>query len=82
MHCTAGDEGPIGVLSSESIFAHFQKLLTSVQLAATKWSDLILPHFDIRTISVAWKLKELSNIFLQKNGFIGKIFVAKKYLVR
>ena len=36
VQCTAGDEGPVGVLSSESIFAHFQGLLTSVQLAATK----------------------------------------------
>ena len=34
--CTAGNEGPAGVLSSESIFAHFQGLLTSVQLAATR----------------------------------------------
>ena len=34
--CTAGDEGPVGDLSSESIFAHFQGLLTSIQLAVTK----------------------------------------------
>ena len=31
--CTAGDEGAVGIISSESIFAHFQGLLTSVQLA-------------------------------------------------
>ena len=36
LHYTAGDEGSVGVLSSESISAHFQGLLTSVQLAATK----------------------------------------------
>ena len=38
-------------------------LLTSVQLAATKWSAQIwiLPHFDVRTISVAWRLKEFFN---------------------
>ena len=35
LHCTASDEGPIGDLISESIFAHFQGLLTSVLLAAT-----------------------------------------------
>ena len=29
-------------------------------------SGWILQHFDVRTISVAWKLKELSNIFWQK----------------
>ena len=34
-HCTAGDEGAVDVLRSESIFAHFQGNLTSVQLAAT-----------------------------------------------
>ena len=73
---TAGDEGPVGDLSSESIFAHFQGLLTSVQLAATTWSAQIwiscwiLPHFDVRTISVAWKLKKLSNIFWQKIFFL------------
>ena len=73
---TAGDEGPVGDLSSESIFAHFQGLLTSIQLAATKWSAQIwiscwiLPHFDVRTISVAWKLKKLSNIFWQKIFFL------------
>ena len=69
VQCTAGDEGPVGNLSSESIFADFQGLLTSVQLAATRWpaqiwiSCWILPHFDVRTISVAWKLKsyQISN---------------------
>ena len=72
--CTAGDEGAVGVLSSKSIFAHFQGLLTSFQLAATTWSAQIgiscwiLPHFDVRTISVAWKLKKLSNM-LTKNIF-------------
>ena len=65
--CTMGDEGAVGVLSSESIFAHFQGLLTSGQLAATRWSAQIwiscwiLPHFDVRTISVAWRLKEFFN---------------------
>ena len=39
--CTAGDEGPLGDLSSESILAHFQGLLTSDQLAATTWSAQI-----------------------------------------
>ena len=69
-YCTVVDEGPVGDLSSESISTHFQGLLTIVQLAATRWSDQIwiscwiLPHFDIRTISVAWKLKELQIFFV------------------
>ena len=32
-YCTAGDKGPVGDLSSESISTHFQGLLTIVQLA-------------------------------------------------
>ena len=59
-----------------NIFSHFQGLLTNVQLAATTWpgqiwiSCWILPHFDVWTISVAWKLKKLSNIFWQKTFFL------------
>ena len=59
-----------------SIFSACFGLLTSVQLAATTctcqiWiSGWILPHFDVRTISVAWKLKKLSNIFWQKIFFL------------
>ena len=34
--CTAGDEGPVADISCMNIFSHFQGLLTSVQLAATK----------------------------------------------
>ena len=76
LDCTAGHKGVIGDLSSESISAHFQGLPNRVQLAATIWSGKIwisgwiLPHFDVRTISVAWKLKELSNIFWQKIFFL------------
>ena len=36
IHCTAGDEGPVADISCMNIFSHFQGLLTSVQLAATK----------------------------------------------
>ena len=58
-HCTAGDEGPIADISCMSIFSACFGLPTSVQLTATTWSGqiwisgLILPHFDVRTISVA-----------------------------
>ena len=75
-HCTAGHEGSVGDLSCMSIFSACFGLLTSVQLAATTWSGQIwipcwiLPHFDVRTISVAWKLKKLSNIFWQKIYFL------------
>ena len=74
--CVTMHSGPWGCLSSESISAHFQGLQTPIQLPATSWSDhiwisgWILPHFDVRTISVAWKLKELSNIFWQKIFFL------------
>ena len=56
---TAGHEGAVGVISCMSIFSACFGLLTSVQLAATTctcqiWiSGWILPHFDVRTISVA-----------------------------
>ena len=59
-----------------SIFSACFGLLTSVQLAAKTssgqiWiSGWILPHFDVRTLSVAWKLKKLSNIFWQKIFFL------------
>ena len=68
-HCTAGDEGAVADVSCMSIFSACFGLPTSVQLAATTWSGqiwisgIILPHFDVRTISVASKLKELQ-IFL------------------
>jgi len=74
--CTAGHEGAVGVISCMSIFSACFGLLTSVQLAATTctcqiWiSGWILPHFDVRTISVAWKLKKLSNIFWQQIFFL------------
>ena len=74
--CTAGHEGAVGVISCMSIFSACFVLLTSRQLAATTWSGQIwiscwiLPHFDVRTISVAWKLKKLSNIFWQKIFFL------------
>ena len=76
MHCTAGHEGSVADISCMSIFSACFGLLTSVQLAATTWSGQIwiscwiLPHFDVRTISVAWKLKKLSNIFWQKIFFL------------
>ena len=76
IHCTAGHEGSVGDLSYMSIFSACFGLPTSVQLAATTctcqiWiSGWILPHFDVRTISVAWKLKKLSNIFWQKIFFL------------
>ena len=76
MQCTAGHEGPIGDLSCMSIFSACFGLPTTVQLPATTWSGQIwiscwiLPHFDVRTISVAWKLKKLSNIFWQKIFFL------------
>ena len=76
LHCTAGHEGSVGVISCMSIFSACFGLPTSVQLAATTctcqiWiSGWILPHFDVRTISVAWKLKKLSNIFWQKIFFL------------
>ena len=38
--CTAGDEGPVADISCMTIFSHFQGLLTTVQLPATRWSDL------------------------------------------
>ena len=69
---TAGHEGAVANISFMSIFSACFGLPTSVQLAATTctcqiWiSGWILPHFDVRTISVAWKLKKLSNIFWQK----------------
>ena len=72
IHCTVGDEGPIADISCMSIFSACFGLPTSVQLAATTWSGQIwisgwiLPHFDVRTIFVAWKLKELPNIFGNK----------------
>ena len=75
-HCTAGHEGAIGDLSCMSIFSACFGLPTTVQLPATTWSGQIwiscwiLPHFDVRTISVAWKLKKLSNIFWQKIFFL------------
>ena len=71
-----GHKGAVGDLSCMSIFSACFGLLTSVQLAATTWSGQIwiscwiLPHFDVRTISVAWKLKKLSNIFWQKIFFL------------
>ena len=76
IHCTAGHECVIADLSCMSIFSHFQGLQTPVQLVTTTWSaqiwisGWILPHFDVRTISVAWKLKKLSNIFWQKIFFL------------
>jgi len=68
IHCTVGNKGVIADLSSKSISAHFQGLPANVLLAATTWSPqiwisgFILPHFDVRTISVAWKLKKLPTI--------------------
>ena len=65
---------------SESISAHFQGLQTSVQLPATTWSaqiwisGWILSDFDVRTISVASKLKKLQ-IFLY---YCQKIFDGTK----
>ena len=55
VYCTVGDKGVIGDLSSESISAHFQGLPAGVLLVATTWLGQIwiLPHFDVRTISVA-----------------------------
>ena len=35
---TAGDEGPVADISCMNIFSHFQGLLTTVQLPATRWS--------------------------------------------
>ena len=73
---TAGHEGAVANISFMSIFSACFGLPTSVQLAATTctcqiWiSGWILPHFDVRTISVAWKLKKLSNIFWQKIFFL------------
>ena len=67
--CTAGHEGAVADISCISIFSACFGLPTSVQLAATTWSGQIwisgwiLPHFDVRTISVASKLKKLQ-IFL------------------
>ena len=75
-YCTAGHEGSVGDLSCMSIFSACFGLLTSLQLASTTWSGQIwiscwiLPHFDVRTISVAWKLKELPNIFWQQIFFL------------
>ena len=74
--CTAGHEGAVADISCMSIFSACFGLPTSVQLAATTWSGQIwisgwiLPHFDVRTISVAWKLKELQNIFWPQNFFL------------
>ena len=71
--CTVGDKGPI---APYPIFSAYFGLPNSVQLAATTWSGQIwisgwiLPHFDVRTISVAWKLKELPNIFWQQIFFL------------
>ena len=76
VHYTAGDDGSVGIISCMSIFSACFGLLASVQLAATTWSGQIwisvwiLPHFDVKTISVAWKLKKFSNIFLQKIFFL------------
>ena len=61
VHSTAGHKGAVavGVISCMSIFSACFGLPTSVQLAATTctcqiWiSGWILPHFDVRTISVA-----------------------------
>ena len=53
VQCTTGDEGPVADISCMNIFSHFQGLLTTVQLPATKlsaqiWiSCWILPHFDV-----------------------------------
>ena len=69
IHSTTGHEGSVGDVSCMSIFSACFGLLTSLQLASTTWSGQIwiscwiLPHFDVRTISVASKLKELQ-IFL------------------
>ena len=69
---TAGDDGSVGIISCMSIFSACFVLLTSRQLAATTWSGQIwisgwiLPHFDVRTISVA---KEVIKYFLTKNIF-------------
>ena len=76
LQCTVGDDGSVGIISCMSIFSACFGLLTRRQLAATTWSGQIwiscwiLPHFDVRTISVAWKLKKLSNIFWQKIFFL------------
>ena len=83
LQCTAGHEGVLSVPSSQSISAYFQGLQTPIQLPATTWSaqiwisGWILPHFNVKTISVPWKLKESPNIF----GVIGKVFLVKKYLI-
>ena len=59
MQCAAGHEGAVADISCMSIFSACFGLPTSVQLAATTctcqiWiSGWILPHFDVRTISVA-----------------------------
>ena len=56
---TAGHEGAVANISFMSIFSACFGPPTSVQLAATTWSGQIwisgwiLPHFDVRTISVA-----------------------------
>ena len=57
--CTAGHEGEVADISCMSIFSACFGLLTSIQLTDTTWSGQIwisgwiLPHFDVRTISVA-----------------------------
>ena len=58
-YCTAGHEGAVADISCMSIFSACFGLPTIVQLPATTWSGQIwisgwiLPHFDVRTISVA-----------------------------
>ena len=47
-----------------------------VLLLSTHWTGYIWPHFDVRTISVAWKLKELQ-IFFDINIFSITLFSVK-----
>ena len=64
MHCTVGDEGVIVDLSSISIFSAFSRPATAHMLHISDldcW--LNSTPFDVRTISVACKLKELQIFF-------------------
>ena len=68
MHCWRRGFYRWSQLWEHSISAHFQGFPTRVQLTATTsssqiWnSGWILPNFYVRTISVAWKPKELQII--------------------
>ena len=81
LHCTAGGDGSVGVISCMSIFSHVQGLLPRRQLAATRWSAQIPVRAHcfgcISQIKFCWKLPHFRSpdifYFISKLKIVGPL---------